>query len=170
MCRKEFAPHDVLRAADLDAVMQQHLALVNASANARDVPGATRNEGEGVSAGPKGGESSAGQSPKIRALMAALQEEWARDPTQKAVVFSQFTTMLDLVQDSLKASFGPQSYARLDGSMTPDKRAAEASHPPACFSFPPPPSLSFLSYAFVSPSACCTCKENSSRIQHSDAR
>jgi hypothetical protein len=69
-------------------------------------------------------------APKITALVAALQEEWARDASQKAVIFSQFTCMLDLVQDSLKATFGPQICARLDGSMPPDKRAAEVT--PLC--------------------------------------
>ena len=40
--------------------------------------------------------------PKVLALLQGLREEWEQDPTQKAVVFSQFTGMLDLVQRALE--------------------------------------------------------------------
>ena len=67
------------------------------------------------------------RSPKLRALVHALQEEWASDPKQKVVVFSQFTSMLNLTREVLKDEFGPLCCARLDGSMPPDQRAAQIS-------------------------------------------
>jgi len=117
MCRTDFAEPDVLRASDLEMCIADK---TESRINDRQ----KRKEGEEVEVE---GEGSAGQAPKITALISALQEEWARDTTQKAVIFSQFTAMLDLTQDALKAAFGPQICARLDGSMPPDKRAAEVS-------------------------------------------
>ena len=44
--------------------------------------------------------------PQIRARLGTaaqgLREEWAADPAQKAVVFSQFTGMLNIVQTAIR--------------------------------------------------------------------
>lgn len=59
------------------------------------------------------------QSTKIRALVNALREASARG-MGKSVVFSQFTSFLDLIQVNLKEN--GFSVFRFDGSMTPAQR------------------------------------------------
>ncbi|KAN0139248.1 SNF2 family N-terminal domain containing protein [Lactarius tabidus] len=67
-------------------------------------------------------------SAKIRKLLKLLEEIDARtdedgEPTgEKTIVFSQFTTMLDLIQVFLKDA--GISFARYDGTMSKDKREA----------------------------------------------
>ena len=169
MCRTDFAEHHVLRASDLEK--QLAVALANHSVGGgggggRGGGGADNTErsaGKGrqrcdTLKGVEGEEDSGVEgeedsgvlevpAPKITALVAALQEEWARDASQKAVIFSQFTGMLDLVQDSLKATFGHQICARLDGSMPPDKRAAEVT--PLC--------MYVCVYVCLPRCVCCVC-------------
>ncbi|KAF2158909.1 hypothetical protein M409DRAFT_61255 [Zasmidium cellare ATCC 36951] len=56
-------------------------------------------------------------STKIRHLLRILHRE---SPKHKTIVFSQFTTMLDLIEPHLK--HGGISFVRYDGSMKPDER------------------------------------------------
>ena len=58
-------------------------------------------------------------STKIRRILRILHAE---GPKHKTIVFSQFTTMLDLIEPHLKSS--NLRFARYDGSMRPDEREA----------------------------------------------
>ena len=58
-------------------------------------------------------------STKIRRLLRILQAE---TPSHKVIVFSQFTTMLDLLEPHLRAQ--QHHFVRYDGSMRPDAREA----------------------------------------------
>uniref|UniRef100_A0A7S4NGY3 Uncharacterized protein n=1 Tax=Paramoeba aestuarina TaxID=180227 RepID=A0A7S4NGY3_9EUKA len=55
-------------------------------------------------------------STKICALLQELHRMWKEDPEEKAIVFSQWTSMLDHVQRALHHQ--NIRYSRLDGSMT----------------------------------------------------
>lgn len=55
-------------------------------------------------------------STKVRHILRILHSE---TPKHKTIIFSQFTSMLDLIQPHLK-----QRFARYDGSMRPDAREA----------------------------------------------
>jgi SNF2 family DNA or RNA helicase len=59
-------------------------------------------------------------STKIHALMQELTEIEENDPTLKSIVFSQWTSMLDLVEIPLRRS--GLRFVRLDGSMTQAQR------------------------------------------------
>ncbi|KAH7929303.1 hypothetical protein BV22DRAFT_1110033 [Leucogyrophana mollusca] len=62
-------------------------------------------------------------SAKIRKIMELLQDIDERsDGTEKTIIFSQFTSMLDLIEPFLSAE--GVKYVRYDGSMTKDKREA----------------------------------------------
>ena len=61
-------------------------------------------------------------STKIRRILRILHAE---GPKHKTIVFSQFTTMLDLIEPHLKTS--NLRFARYDGSMRPDEREASLS-------------------------------------------
>ncbi|KAK4636326.1 hypothetical protein CLAFUW4_00395 [Fulvia fulva] len=63
------------------------------------------------------GKSSHTPSTKIRHLLRILHKE---SPKHKTIVFSQFTTMLDLIEPPLKTS--GLRFVRYDGSMRPDAR------------------------------------------------
>jgi SNF2 family DNA or RNA helicase len=62
-------------------------------------------------------------STKIDALVSSLQGVYNEDPTIKSVVFSQFTSMLDLVEKGLELH--NINYVRLDGSMAQSARVRE---------------------------------------------
>eukprot|EP01089_Gocevia_fonbrunei_P004241 TRINITY_DN14260_c0_g1_i2.p1 TRINITY_DN14260_c0_g1~~TRINITY_DN14260_c0_g1_i2.p1 ORF type:complete len:152 (-),score=30.77 TRINITY_DN14260_c0_g1_i2:93-548(-) len=61
-------------------------------------------------------------STKIDALMRELTEMTARDWTLKSIVFSQWTSMLDLVEKPL--ALCGLKFVRLDGSMSQAQREA----------------------------------------------
>jgi SNF2 family DNA or RNA helicase len=62
------------------------------------------------------------ESTKIKRLLEHLKKMRETDPTAKAVVFSQWTSMLDLVGESLQRhNF---KTARYDGSMTMSQRGS----------------------------------------------
>ncbi|KAL3910186.1 MAG: hypothetical protein SGILL_007793, partial [Bacillariaceae sp.] len=63
-----------------------------------------------------------GSSPKIHALLEAVK---AMKPDEKGVIFSQFTSFLDLIQDAMKEA--GHSMTRLDGSMTAKRRMRAVS-------------------------------------------
>ncbi len=72
-------------------------------------------------------------STKIEALREELDKAIAADPSAKAIVFSQFTSMLDLVQFRLEQT--GTKCVRLTGSMTLDARDAAINrftHDPDC--------------------------------------
>ncbi|KAI9318131.1 SNF2 family N-terminal domain-containing protein [Dichotomocladium elegans] len=55
-------------------------------------------------------------STKIKTMLEVLEDTRRRFPSEKTIIFSQFTSMLDLMEDPLKrAGF---KYCRYDGSMT----------------------------------------------------
>ncbi|KAK8224942.1 SNF2 family N-terminal domain-containing protein [Phyllosticta capitalensis] len=58
----------------------------------------------------------AGRSSKVERLLEILQATRAKDKTIKTIVFSQWTSFLDIVQPELDAA--GIKYARIDGSMT----------------------------------------------------
>lgn len=60
-------------------------------------------------------------SAKINRTIEILQEIRANDPTEKTLVFSQFTSLLDLVEVPLNRAH--MAYQRYDGSMKMDARA-----------------------------------------------
>lgn len=60
-------------------------------------------------------------SSKVTALLTALRTLRARSPTAKSVVFSQFTSFLDLIEPQLKRA--GIRFLRLDGSLTQRARA-----------------------------------------------
>jgi DNA repair protein RAD5 len=63
------------------------------------------------------------KSTKITHLLRCLEEAHKQDPTLKSVVFSQFTGMLDLVQESLEKAGGFfKRFVRFDGTMSQAKR------------------------------------------------
>ncbi|KAF2274709.1 uncharacterized protein EI97DRAFT_97215 [Westerdykella ornata] len=64
-------------------------------------------------------ESELTPSTKIRQLLAILEKE---TPEHKVIVFSQFTSMLDLIEPFLRR--GRYNYTRYDGSMRNDLREA----------------------------------------------
>lgn len=80
--------------------------------------------------GRKRPQSSPPYSTKIRALLLdvkSIQEEVVpQDDPTKIVVFSQFTSFLDLIGLALRDSEIP--FARLDGSMSRDERSAQLSN------------------------------------------
>ena len=61
-------------------------------------------------------------SAKIARLLTHLKAHRRSDPTLKSVVFSQFTSFLDLIEPALERDRIP--YLRLDGSMAQKQRAA----------------------------------------------
>lgn len=63
------------------------------------------------------------RSAKQRALVDALRDHFRADATAKALVFSQWTSWLDLVQADLLAHGGYKTL-RIDGSVTGTERAA----------------------------------------------
>ncbi|QIX01820.1 hypothetical protein AMS68_007337 [Peltaster fructicola] len=58
-------------------------------------------------------------STKIRHILSILHTE---TPEHKVIIFSQFTSMLDMIQPHIR-----QRYVRYDGSMRPDEREASLS-------------------------------------------
>ena len=61
-------------------------------------------------------------SAKIAALISHLKSIRAQDPSTKSVVFSQFTSFLDLITPALSRAHIP--YLRFDGSMSQKSRAS----------------------------------------------
>jgi SNF2 family DNA or RNA helicase len=59
-------------------------------------------------------------STKIKSLLEQLEKMKTNDPEAKAIIFSQWTTMLNLIENPLKEN--GWSFTRLDGSMTLQKR------------------------------------------------
>eukprot|EP00026_Physarum_polycephalum_P000850 Phypoly_transcript_00851.p1 GENE.Phypoly_transcript_00851~~Phypoly_transcript_00851.p1 ORF type:complete len:1234 (+),score=266.85 Phypoly_transcript_00851:200-3901(+) len=60
------------------------------------------------------------KSSKVDALLLDLRSVRERDPTIKSIIFSQFTSFLDIIQNSLSAH--NIRYVRLDGKMSHDQR------------------------------------------------
>jgi len=89
------------------AALEALLRLRQAACHTALLPGAMR-----------GGEA-AQSSSKIERLMTALEDAVADD--HKALVFSQWTSLLDLIEPHLKAS--GIAFVRLDGSTSADGRA-----------------------------------------------
>lgn len=83
----------------------------------------------GGSGGGGGGSGGGGTllSSKILALFSEFELASKADPTWKAVVFSQWTSMLDLVQEAFKER--KISYVRLDGSMNTQVGVCAAPQP-----------------------------------------
>eukprot|EP00002_Diphylleia_rotans_P032115 TRINITY_DN6717_c2_g1_i3.p1 TRINITY_DN6717_c2_g1~~TRINITY_DN6717_c2_g1_i3.p1 ORF type:complete len:1146 (-),score=194.54 TRINITY_DN6717_c2_g1_i3:238-3675(-) len=61
-----------------------------------------------------------GTSTKIQALMKELHLTWLDDPTTKAIIFSQWTGMLDLIEAEMVRT--NISFERLDGRMASSQR------------------------------------------------
>lgn len=78
-----------------------------------------------------------GPSPKIHAVLSYLNDLRAKRSTDKTLVFSQWTSLLDLLEEPLKiANF---QYTRVDGSMSMEKRdknLKEFADSPKVFSQP----------------------------------
>lgn len=93
----------------------------------------------GESANPPTTSSpSSSSSSKVDALLSILHASHTKDPTTKTVIFSQWTSFLDIIGTALTARFLP--FTRIDGSMrSPARDAAMAS-----FSTPSPTSPHIL--------------------------
>ena len=75
---------------------------------------------EGVEEDAAGEEGSSKSSAKVDALIKLLAEAREKDPTEKSVIFSQFSRMLNCLEGPLlDAGF---RFVRLDGSMSSKKR------------------------------------------------
>ena len=100
LCRRPFIKSDIVKRdmASSAATKPQYSAN-----NKRDV--AMDNE-------------SIGTSPKIKALLQTIKTSMKAD--EKGVIFSQFTSFLDLIEEALKGE--GHSFTRLDGSMAAHKR------------------------------------------------
>jgi len=61
-------------------------------------------------------------STKLNSILEELIETFAQDPSNKCIIFSQWTSMLDLVELTLKAA--NYKFVRLDGTMTHVQRTA----------------------------------------------
>ncbi|CAN0458572.1 unnamed protein product, partial [Ectocarpus sp. 12 AP-2014] len=121
LCRLEFSQEDVVSGAELEkaggasqAAGGEEGAAGAVAAAAAAAPGATTVEGKGVGRVPP---------PKVVALLQSLHELRLSGNGDKAVVFSQFTSFLDVIQPFLLAD--GFRLARLDGSMTNKQRQAE---------------------------------------------
>jgi SWI/SNF-related matrix-associated actin-dependent regulator of chromatin subfamily A3 len=107
LCRSAFTPADMLSKEALTA------AAAAAAPSSEAAPIAAAAPVTGLPA----------VSPKVEALLAALGSMRTKDgPTAKCVVFSQFTSFLDIIQATL--SQRGWASARLDGSMAPAQRSA----------------------------------------------
>jgi SWI/SNF-related matrix-associated actin-dependent regulator of chromatin subfamily A3 len=103
LCRAPFAASDILsKAVLLEAAGSQEPAAAAEAAPA---------------------DAAAGPPPKALALLEALCAMRASDGDAKAVVFSQFTSFIDLLGPALAAA--GFACARLDGSMAADARRAQ---------------------------------------------
>lgn len=93
----------------------------------------------GESANPPTTSSpSSSSSSKVDALLSILHASHTKDPTTKTVIFSQWTSFLDIIGTALTARSLP--FTRIDGSMrSPARDAAMAS-----FSTPSPTSPHIL--------------------------
>ena len=63
-------------------------------------------------------------SSKIEELVKILQASRKKDPTTKTVIFSQWTSFLNIVQARLSALYPGTHIARIDGSLSPRQRDA----------------------------------------------
>lgn len=66
------------------------------------------------------GDGTVSPSSKVKALLASLLDQKKEDPTVKSVVFSQFSSMLNMVQKPLESE--GIRFVRLDGSMRAEER------------------------------------------------
>ena len=66
---------------------------------------------------PKSDKSNFGRAPKVQAMLNAIEE---MAPDEKGVIFSQWTSYLDIIEHELR-SVG-HTYTRIDGSMNMDER------------------------------------------------
>jgi len=113
MCRNPFGKSDVLQGQELEAASKVPDSEEDCTAAASAATEKRIRDKESEFAAH-------GTPPKVQALIQGLEESWASDPDQKAVIFSQFTGMLDCVQEAL-AEKGIIS-SRIDGSMSIDQR------------------------------------------------
>ncbi|KAJ3084919.1 hypothetical protein HK102_000513 [Quaeritorhiza haematococci] len=81
----------------------------------KDDDGDSEGKGKATSAMPE-------QSTKIRVMMSRLEDIDEKSPDSKIIIFSQFTSMLDLVEVSLKEK--GFRFSRYDGSMSNTVREA----------------------------------------------
>ena len=111
LCRTAFVPADMLSKA----------ALTAAAAAAASAPGGEAAPAAEAAPAPRPGLPA--MSPKVAALLEALSSMRTKDgQAAKCVVFSQFTSFLDVIQEAL--SQRGWASARLDGSMAPAQRSA----------------------------------------------
>lgn len=105
MCRQDFRLGDLLSIAELE----KRRVANDGSAGA----------GTGAEGPPAASETT---PPKVAALLECLEGMRAEGPDKRAVVFSQFTSFLDIIEASLKSE--RWTTARIDGSRTAEQRAA----------------------------------------------
>lgn len=92
---------------------------VSRDPSSRDPRGAGRSDARGAGSDPRG-PGTFRSSTKLDALIADLQALRQSEPTFKGVIFSQFTSFLDLVEVVLKRSKHP--FVRLDGTTSQKDR------------------------------------------------
>jgi len=101
LCRKEFCKADMIKKTAASTAAEQPDEQDN---NDNNLQLSVRDEDTGI-------------SPKVEALLDSIQK---MKPDEKGVIFSQFTSHLDLIQEALKDA--GHSFTRLDGSMPSAKR------------------------------------------------
>jgi SWI/SNF-related matrix-associated actin-dependent regulator of chromatin subfamily A3 len=118
LCRAPFGRNDVMESASIREAAGPAEEGDDEGANGDDLKPAA-----GAAAGAAA--EAAEVSPKVTALLeaiAAMREE-AGGEQLKAVVFSQFVSYLDVIQQQLRVA--GVSFSRLDGSMTQKRRSAQ---------------------------------------------
>jgi SNF2 family DNA or RNA helicase len=107
LCRAAINAHDLVTRTQTAASMQ--------SCSRLDEGGPVDDEGADAVGGIEGG------STKLNAVLEEIGKiEGTGDGLEKAVVFSQFTSFLDIIQNALKRT--GRNFRRLDGSMTRENR------------------------------------------------
>lgn len=125
LCRASFARKDIVNARQLEQQLEQHVEQSQATAVSEIT---TDVQTAGSMGGVVGGTVPSAcppASPKIAALLLELETLHARG--EKGIVFSQFTSFLDLIGRHLaerQAAGLLGSFTRLDGSMSQKARAA----------------------------------------------
>ncbi|CAM9404773.1 unnamed protein product [Pylaiella littoralis] len=127
LCRVGFTQADVVGGAELEQ------AGGNAIANAKEQEGAGKDGGVGLASASAAaaaavvagveGKGARVPPPKVAALLQSLHELRQSGNSDKVVIFSQFTSFLDIIQSFLVAD--GFRLARLDGSMSNKQRKAE---------------------------------------------
>ncbi|KAL7425072.1 DNA helicase rad5 [Cryptotrichosporon argae] len=111
-----------LLASDLRSVQRRQRRINPITGTYIDADGKPASQNDGAGTAITIGKVDLVSSTKLRALSRKLQAVRTEDPTYKALVFSQFTSFLDLIETTLNKE--GVRWLRFDGSMSQAQRAA----------------------------------------------